>query len=208
MAGAPVAGEWTIFNVDCGVTYSEDGEQAFVKAGHPVEPYLNAVLEEEDGEEPLAERDLLEGTDMYVIEAEMVRACMGDLKRGLSAGSLTKSANKITDAPTMAGVPELPCDPSIRVAGWTIDDLDDGITYAANGEQAFVVKDHPVIAYFNRLLESQGEAPLTQDDFLEGTKLFMTSANDTRTCLADLKRELVGGYLTKSAAKIPDLTSS
>ncbi len=74
--------------------------------------------------------------------------------------------------------------------GWNLNNVEKGITYAANGEQAFVEAGHPVVSYFNAVLEEDGEEPLTERDLIEGTNMFMTSAEDTRVCLASLKRTM------------------
>ena len=78
-------------------------------------------------------------------------------------------------------------------ATWTPDNVDTGITYAEDEdgeEQAFLKKGHPVISYFNEARRDAGEQPLTDENLLEGTKLFMASATDTRKCLAALKKAM------------------
>ena len=78
-------------------------------------------------------------------------------------------------------------------AGWNPDNVDNGITYAEDDdgeEQAFVKSGHPVISYFNEARRDAGEGALTDDDLLEGTKLYMASAGDTRKCLAALKKAM------------------
>lgn len=74
--------------------------------------------------------------------------------------------------------------------GWNLNNVEQGITFAVNGENAFVEAGHPVISYFNAVLEEDGDDPLTEDDLLPGTNMFMTSAEDTRVCLASLKRTM------------------
>lgn len=78
-------------------------------------------------------------------------------------------------------------------ANWNPDNVDNGITYAEDedgDEQAFVKQGHPVISYFNEARRDAGQAPLTADELLEGTKLYMASAVDTRKCLAALKKAM------------------
>ena len=78
-------------------------------------------------------------------------------------------------------------------SGWNPDNVDNGITYAEDDdgeEQAFVKSGHPVISYFNEARRDAGEPALTDQDLLEGTKLYMASAGDTRKCLAALKKAM------------------
>ena len=89
--------------------------------------------------------------------------------------------------------------------GWTVHNIDDGVTYGEGVDGlgvAFIAEGHPLIAYFNRIFEADGEDPITEDDFVEGNK-FIANERDTRKCMIDLKRELFDvDHLTKSANKV------
>lgn len=85
--------------------------------------------------------------------------------------------------------------------GWTVDNVDRGVTYDQEGELAFAVVDHPVIDYVKRILEESGESPLTEDDIIDGTNMYMMSATHTHKGMIDLKRELSGERLSKSEGK-------
>lgn len=72
---------------------------------------------------------------------------------------------------------------------YTLDNVDSGINYVEDedGEHALIRKTHPVIGLFNDARRQIGKGPLTDDDLLEKTQLYIASASDTRKCLGLLK---------------------
>lgn len=74
--------------------------------------------------------------------------------------------------------------------GWNLNNVNNGVTFCADGTNAMIEGDHPIVAYYNAVLEQDGEEPLTEDDLLPGTNMFMAKALDVRECLASLKRTM------------------
>lgn len=83
--------------------------------------------------------------------------------------------------------------------GWNLNNVDKGITWASDGINALVEKDHPICEYYNASLRAQGQKPIGQQDMLSGTNMFMCKASDVKDCLENLKQ----GMLTN--LKITDL---
>ncbi len=77
--------------------------------------------------------------------------------------------------------------------GWNLGNIDKGINYVEDpeqGEQAIIQNLHPIVAYFNRARERDGEPPISEEDYMPGTSLLMASADDTRRCLISLKKNM------------------
>lgn len=62
------------------ICFMSDGKQAFVPVGSPVIRVINDKLEQE-GEEPLGDDDLIDGTLMYMVNSKDARECIDKVKR-------------------------------------------------------------------------------------------------------------------------------
>jgi hypothetical protein len=75
-----------------------------------------------------------------------------------------------------------------KYTGWNLDNVDRGITFAADGINALVESDHPICEYYNASLKLQGQDEIGEQDLLPGTKMFMCKAKDVKDCLNSLKK--------------------
>ena len=74
--------------------------------------------------------------------------------------------------------------------GWTLNNVDDGITFCKDGVNAMVESNHPIVAYYNAVLADGGDDPIGEGDIIGGTSMFMAKVVDVDECLASLKRTM------------------
>ena len=74
--------------------------------------------------------------------------------------------------------------------GWNLNNVNKRITFCADGVNAMVESDHPIVAYYNSVLNEAGDDPIGDDDLIEGTTMFMAKVTDVNECLESLKRTM------------------